>query len=399
MRCAIIHAFPPHRYNLQAPTANPYQILKHAPSELELELYYFAGMEENRKSSEECIKALRLGLSHEMPRPAGVSKYYHISIARARGLPGSVGMFPALRDFAGRVNESHPDLVWMYPHWLLDWMPRLSCENIVVTGPDSAVLHNERALQYGDLDPRETKRQVALLKRNSKLELQWGSTRARMHMVGEADAERYIRLNEGRAEAFFVKHPIYDHATVNEGLAGERGKVSVMFSGGGETIFVGSHLRRAIDSIASHAEMAGEIELRFLGRGYKDFATKLTKAGFECCVTPWVEDYERELAQAQIHVFPIAVGTGTKGKVLTAIATGSLVIGSEFALENIAVTPGTDCIKYDKPEEMGGILRDVLDRREHYARMAESGARRVAGEHDPAKVAKEFWDRAMNPGL
>ncbi len=397
MRCAVIHAFPPHRYNLQAPTANPYQLLKNAPAGLELDLFYFSGLEEHRKSSEECVRALSLASATEMPRPRGASKYYRLARARARGLPGSVGYFPPLKEFARRINELSPDLVWMYPHWLVDWMPRLDCKNIVVTGPDSAVLHNERAIQFGDLDAGETKRQKALLRRSENLEILWGTTRARMHMVGEADAERYVKLNGGKAKAFFVRHPLYDHRALIEDLVNRRGKVRVMFSGGGGTIFVGSHLRRAVDSIASRRDLRDEIELRFLGKGYADSAARLTKAGFDCTSQLWADDYEAELARAQVHVFPIAVGTGTKGKVLTALATGSLTIGSEFALENIAVKPGEDCLRYDKPEDVGGMLREVVDHREHYSEVAAHGANRVAAEHDPARVGKEFWERALNP--
>ena len=44
-------------------------------------------------------------------------------------------------------------------------------------------------------------------------------------------------------------------------------------------------------------------------------------------------DYIEEICKHDIQVTPICIGTGTKGKVLDAIANGLLVIGSWYALE------------------------------------------------------------------
>ncbi|MCX6653179.1 MAG: glycosyltransferase [Methanomassiliicoccales archaeon] len=397
MRCAVMQAFPPHKYNLQAPTANPFQLLKHAPMDLEIDLYYFSGASEHRASSEACINLLRLASARELPRPEKARRLWHLSLARARGFPGSVGMFPPAAEIAERINESKPDLVWMYPHWLIDWMPKLKCSNVMVSGPDSAVLHNERALGYGDLDAAGIRREKRLLRCNLRLEKAWGKTSARMHMVGQEDVRRYLELNNGNAKAFYVPHPLYDVVPIKTSIAHRPGKLRVFFSGGGGTVFVGSHLRRAIDSISMRKDLSDRVEFRFVGKGYEEYARRLENSGFATSMANWVDSYEEELATGQVHIFPIAVGTGTKGKVLTALGCGLLCIGSNFTFENIQIDTDRDCLRYRQPEEVAEMLSTILDDRERYSKIALATAEKVKEKHSSAKVSAQFWNEALNP--
>ena len=397
MKCAVLQAFPPHRYNLQAPTANPFQLLTHAPEGLNIDLYYFSGAPQHKASSESYIKTLRLRSSEEMSGPGGVGAYAKLAFARARGFPGSVGLFPPVRDVIDRINRSDPDLIWMYPHWLIDWIPRLKCSNVVVSGPDSAVLHNERALGYGDLDAAGVRREQRLLRCNLRLEKAWGKTSARMHMVGQEDVRRYLELNNGNAKAFYVPHPLYDVIPVKTSIAHRPGKLRVFFSGGGGTVFVGSHLRRAIDSISMRKDLADRIEFRFVGKGYEEHARRLENSGFATSMADWVDSYEEELATGQVHVFPIAVGTGTKGKVLTALGCGLLCIGSDFTFENIQIDKERDCLRYRQPEEVAEMLSAILDDRERYSKIALATAEKVKEKHSSAKVSAQFWNEALNP--
>jgi len=396
MRCVTLQAFPPHRYNLQAPTAHPFQFMRHLPGGLELSLYYFSGLPEHKESSEACIRTLQLTGCEEIPKPSGLSKYYHIAGARMKGLPGSVGMYPSMRRVCRKINEERPDLIWMYPHWLLDWKPWLECHNIVVSGPDSAVLHNERALKYGSLDDAGKKRQEALLKRNLRLERAWGEAPVRMHMVGQEDLNRYVALNQGRAKAFFIRHPLYDYIPARESLAEARGRLRVIVSGGGSTVFVGDHLNRIVIELAARSgQLASRLQFLFIGKGYEKDALVLKESGYSVETAAWVDNYEEALSTGHVHLFPIAVGTGTKGKVLTALAAGLLCVGSAFAFENIAVEDRKECLFYEDPVQAVNILADVARRPADHAAIAARGALRVQNEHDPEKTAEAFWAAAM----
>ena len=92
-----------------------------------------------------------------------------------------------------------------------------------------------------------------------------------------------------------------------------------------------------------------------------------------------------------IQLTPIAIGTGTKGKVLDAIANGLLVIGTWYALENVAVEDGVSCICCDEAERLPQILEDIAAEPARYERMALAGREAVLREHGREKVAKEFF--------
>ena len=92
-------------------------------------------------------------------------------------------------------------------------------------------------------------------------------------------------------------------------------------------------------------------------------------------------DYIEEVRKHDIQITPISIGTGTKGKVLDALANGLLVIGSWYAMENIAVVNGVSCVVYDSPADMPGILSDIVDNREKYEEMARKGREAVLREH------------------
>ncbi|HXZ23717.1 MAG TPA: glycosyltransferase [Methanomassiliicoccales archaeon] len=395
MRCVSLQAFPPHKYNLQAPTANPFQLMRYAPDSVDIDLYYFEGAPEHRESSERCIGTLRLGKIRSIQRKSGLGRYASLAAARTRGLPGSVGMFPVIPQVLQEMNAEGPELVWMYPHWLVDWVPRLECDNIVVTGPDSAVLHNERALRYGKLTPPQKREQLRLLSRNMKLEGSLGRMDVRVHMVGKRDAERFEELTGHQGKAFFVPHPLYDYSEIKEKITERSDRLRVLFSGGGGKVFDGDHLERIVAGfVKTSGENAKGIELRFVGKGYESQASTLRAAGYGVTQADWVPSYEDELASAHVHVFPQAVGTGTKGRVLTALATGLLCIGTEFAFENIAVEPGKSCVQYHEPEEVPTLLRSVLDNPDEHEAIAARGASDVRREHDPKRTAAQFWNLA-----
>ena len=395
MRCVSLQAFPPHKYNVQAPTANPFQMMRYAPELVQMSLYHFEGAPEHAKSSEESLRLLPLYRKRAISRPTGLGRVWNLALARSRGLPGSVGMFPPSKAAVKELNDEDPELVWMYPHWLIDWVPRLQCENIVITGPDSAVLHNERALAYGSLNASQRKREQRLLRRNTKLERSLGKMNVRVHMVGRKDAERFEELTGHKDKAFFVPHPLYDYIPVKESIAGAGGKLKVLLSGGGGKVFEGDHLQRITAILERDSvSLRTEFSFKFIGRGYDECIGRLKRAGFEVTQADWVEDYENELASAHLHLFPQAVGTGTKGRVLSALATGLLCLGSEFAFENIEIDTERDCFLYREPEETVHMLHTIVDDRQASARIARIASEKVRTMHDPKRTSRTFWNLA-----
>ena len=131
--------------------------------------------------------------------------------------------------------------------------------------------------------------------------------------------------------------------------------------------------------------------ITFLGKGWEKHVEDLRKAGFEVNHIKFAPDYIEEICKHDIQITPIAIGTGTKGKVLDALANGLLVIGTTYALENIAVKHGESCIEYHYPSEVIDILNDIPNNLYKYERMAEAGRQAVLKYHNRRKISSELF--------
>ena len=93
-----------------------------------------------------------------------------------------------------------------------------------------------------------------------------------------------------------------------------------------------------------------------------------------------------------IQLTPIAVGTGTKGKVLDALANGLLVVGTPFALENIAVENRVSCVEYHSIKELLSTLVEIPHNVEKYEKMAERGREAIFVEHGRRRISQQLMD-------
>ena len=118
---------------------------------------------------------------------------------------------------------------------------------------------------------------------------------------------------------------------------------------------------------------------------------RLRCAGWQSCLITFAEDYAEELCRHDVQITPISIGTGTKGKVLDAITNGLLVIGTPFALENIAVRHGQECLQYERASEVPSMLRDIAGNRSRYEAMAEAGREAVLREHNRARASQALF--------
>ena len=230
------------------------------------------------------------------------------------------------------------------------------------------------------------------------LERRWGRTRARVHLVGEADAAKFRTLTARPEQCRFFAHPHFGYVPLQTPLGTKVGKIQILIAGGGQTVYVGGELARLAGELTKAALMlAASYEFLMLGAGYAECAGMLREAGYAVQQNAWVEHYDQALASVQIQIFPIAVGTGTKGKALNALATGLLGIGTPFAFENISVTPGEDCLVYRGAEEVPVLLDAVLRDRLFYEKMAAQGADKVRQFHSPVVTSAAFWEWALTP--
>ena len=138
-------------------------------------------------------------------------------------------------------------------------------------------------------------------------------------------------------------------------------------------------------------KLAPQYTINFLGRGWETHADNMTKAGYEVNHMVFAENYVEEIRNHDIQITPISIGTGTKGKVLDAIANGLLVIGTSYALENIAVKNGVSCVEYQKAEEAVQVLLDIPNNISYYEQMAELGRNKVLTVHAREKCGAKLF--------
>ena len=131
--------------------------------------------------------------------------------------------------------------------------------------------------------------------------------------------------------------------------------------------------------------------ITFLGKGWDTHVRHLEEAGYEVHHIRFAPNYIEEIIKHDIQITPISIGTGTKGKVLDAIANGLLVIGSWYALENIAVEHGVSCLQYRTVDEVISMLRKIYLCPSHYEEIAQSGRKSVLRFHDGELTAQQMF--------
>ena len=114
--------------------------------------------------------------------------------------------------------------------------------------------------------------------------------------------------------------------------------------------------------------------------------------GYDVEHVKFAPDYIEEVCKHDIQLTPIAIGTGTKGKVLDALTNGLLVVGTPFALENIAVENGVSCVEYHSSEELLAALTDIPCHVEKYEQMAEKGREAIFSEHGRKRISQQLME-------
>ena len=207
--------------------------------------------------------------------------------------------------------------------------------------------------------------------------------------VGEEDA-KFLKNNNINADSRFLRHPHYNVKDPQRRLLFSKPKIKLILAGQ-YNYYMQQTADEWVSQLCKASSLADKFEFTFLGKGWESHAESMKAAGWQVQHITFAPDYQEELMLHDIQLTPIAIGTGTKGKVLDAIANGLLVIGTWYALENVAVEDGVSCICCDEAKRLPRILEDIAAEPARYERMALAGREAVLREHGREKVAKEFF--------
>lgn len=78
-------------------------------------------------------------------------------------------------------------------------------------------------------------------------------------------------------------------------------------------------------------------------------------------VTGWVPDTRPYVADAAVYVVPLRMGSGTRLKVLEAMAMGKAIVSTSLGAEGIGLVPGRDALIADSPDEFGAAVTALLN--------------------------------------
>lgn len=315
------------------------------------------------------------------------------------------------------IISKKPDVVWVYGAELSRVVRQFDGFRRIHTLPDSEALYYYRMLgqRFVTHDWKKFWRCALMYPKFLALERDYSiDSSIHYHLVGEEDAKFLRKMNPG-IQAHFIRHPHYevrqhfvnDNVNANDNRKFHQPKIKVLVAGQ-----YNYYMKQEADLLVQELKNVRMEELKshysytFLGKGWEKHVEAMKLAGYEVEHIKFAPDYIEEICKHDIQITPIAIGTGTKGKVLDALANGLLVIGTPYAMENIAVEHGVSCIVYLKPEEVIKILQDIVkndnvndhemlcyenSNRRKYEEMAAEGQRQVLKHHDRKLIAQQLF--------
>jgi glycosyltransferase involved in cell wall biosynthesis len=101
-------------------------------------------------------------------------------------------------------------------------------------------------------------------------------------------------------------------------------------------------------------------EIKFVGTAPPSIISDAAEKFAEIKVTGFVDDVRPHVDEAAVIVVPIRIGSGTRIKILDAMAMGKAIVSTSIGCEGLEVTPGTDILVADTPRDFADKIIQVL---------------------------------------
>lgn len=417
MKVVFITPVTPYKENMGGPSGHPYHLMIERPEGIDITIYSY----NNNHLSGEVIRQVEGELNVKiklLKQPLWwlLILRLHLTFIRLL-LKYPINSYIRLnKNIVQEIKASEPDLIWGYCQEFNGILRQFKEFRRLHTVPDCYSLHFYRRLGIRQTlsDMKEYWRIVTNYSKHYRMERDFDSSdNIVYHLVGEEDKNFLLEINP-KLNAHFIRHPHYEISklrTKNEELRMKfhSPKIKLLIAGRydlysiqaadeliGSLTLNPSPKERGIDDIHKKeksfvAFLKEHYVITFLGKGWEKHVETLKSAGYEVEHIKFAPDYIEEITKHDIQINPLSVGTGTKGKVLDALANGLLVIGTPYALENIAVKHGESCIEYRQPQEVIEVLKDIPNNIQKYEMMAAEGRRQVLTQHDRKKIAEQLF--------
>lgn len=399
MKISFITLFTPTIENRMGPSALNYYLMRDREADIQISVFSF---NINCIPSDEISlieRELRVKI-HLMPLPRWykfiTSPHHKMTFIRVfLSLP--LFAYIRVREKMGeRIKAEKPDVLWWYPSEIFKVPHTLAEYQHVVTGPDCASLTPFRDLQVPAIYKKRLNfiGHFKILVSSLKMEREYQTHNTLMHVVGMYDAYKLREINPD-LNVIFLLHPHYALSSKAR-VDFNKKKLKLLLAGTRSRLNEDETVAFVETLCKQYKGLMPYYSITFLGKGWNDEVTKLKRAGYDCNELKWVDNYIETITQYDIQITLLSAGAGTKGKVLDALANGLLVIGSEIALENIAVRHNDSCLRYRHIDEIVTILSSILFQKTRYEEIARKGMAQVRTYHAPQRISKRFFDIVKN---
>lgn len=393
MKIVLISNITPTLDNYKAASALSYHLIKYRPDDVEIEVYSFNSNSVNIDRVKKIENELDTKI-HLVSRSKMITWMFKMHLVFLKNfLKYPFDYYNALSSSVVKeINDKRPDGIWINGDSLSLVAKCFPKYHRVHTMPDCVPLYYHRLM--GDKFLlcsfyRMIGNCVQYYK-NIKMEREYSADdNIHYHLVGEADKQYLMKINP-KVQAHFIRHPHYN-IVHNKTIKFSKPKIKILLAGQ-YNLYMRTAFDEILPALCQHKELAQYYSITFLGKGWDFAVEKLKAVGYESERLGFVDVYVDEIIKYDIQLTPISVGTGTKGKVLDAIANGLLVIGTPYAMENIAVENGKSCVVYNNPKELIQTLNDIYKNVSNYEQMAEKGRERVLKYHSRSSVSKELFN-------
>ena len=395
MKVIGISVMMPAAENIRGTSALPYHLLVGRDKSIEVILYSYNLNRLSKEQIDSVAKELNIKI-RLLPVPWWYNILLRFLLPFRILLNYPIGNYISLSSLQlDTIINNNPDAIWIYGEEL----SRVSCQlkkfRRVHTLPDCESLYYYRMLgkRFAIRNRIRFWRSAFMYPKYLNMEKQFDtSSNIHYHLVGEADVDFLKEICPG-IQAHFLRHPHYQVAKPAKVISFSSPKIKVLFAGQ-YNLYMQQDADMLIDCLMKSkdlSELKEHYVYTFLGKGWDNHVERLNNAGYETHHIKFAPDYIEEICKHDIQVTPICIGTGTKGKVLDAIANGLLVIGSWYALENIAVEHNISCLQYNDVSDIIGMLKDIYTSSSHYEEIAENGRQTLLNLHNNFSIAKQLF--------
>jgi sugar transferase (PEP-CTERM/EpsH1 system associated) len=107
-------------------------------------------------------------------------------------------------------------------------------------------------------------------------------------------------------------------------------------------------------------------------------------------ITGWVMDTRPYIADAAVYVVPLRMGSGTRLKVLEAMAMGKAIVSTTRGVEGIGLTPERDALIADTPETFARAVIALLHDPERRHALGHNARALAEGKYDWGSIVPQF---------